>query len=573
LVIIDTMGIQDYIFSSNRLRENLGASQLAYLAVEDWLFAALPTPHNLAKDEDGQLTIIESAQIEKDRNLRAELLLRGGGNATILFRNKEDARDEDEAREPARAAVSALSQKLLAEAPGLTIVAALQPFTWDTGLGAAIQQLTQNLDAAKQRRAAGAPALGQGVTLECRSTGMPAVGYAPPQGADDDGTRPISADVLARLDGAVQGGARKRFEDLLPADVRARYAIPERFDDLGRSAGVQSYLAVVHADGNGIGQRFDDLIRKPLPARDMIEQLRALSAGVDRANIRALQTMIKELTDAFATEKQRDREDPLVLFLAGLPKCTDGKDKGKPFLPLRPIVYGGDDVTFVCDGRLGLALAASYLRHFHEATQDVQLPGGPAHACAGVVIVKTHYPFARAYGLAEQLCKSAKRALRKAERTNESAIDWHFALSGLLADLKTIREREYTADTGAPLVARPLTIFGPGLDTPRLRPHQDERIATPWRCWKYFTAAITEFQSGKDWRGRRNKVKELREVLRRGSNEVERFRRAFVLEDLPALPGAGKAMQRTGWDDDACGYFDAIEALDFYLNITDSLRR
>jgi hypothetical protein len=31
-------------------------------------------------------------------------------------------------------------------------------------------------------------------------------------------------------------------------------------------------------------------------------------------------------------------------------------NEGKICLPFRPLVYGGDDVTFVCDGRLGLVL-------------------------------------------------------------------------------------------------------------------------------------------------------------------------------------------------------------------------
>jgi hypothetical protein len=32
-------------------------------------------------------------------------------------------------------------------------------------------------------------------------------------------------------------------------------------------------------------------------------------------------------------------------------------ENDKYLLPFRPIVFGGDDVTFICDGRLGLSLA------------------------------------------------------------------------------------------------------------------------------------------------------------------------------------------------------------------------
>ena len=37
LVVVDTTGIQRYIFGSNRLRENVGASHLVYQATEGWL--------------------------------------------------------------------------------------------------------------------------------------------------------------------------------------------------------------------------------------------------------------------------------------------------------------------------------------------------------------------------------------------------------------------------------------------------------------------------------------------------------------------------------------------------------
>ncbi|MBX0330229.1 hypothetical protein K2Z83_21400 [Oscillochloris sp. ZM17-4] len=450
LTLIDTIGIQEYLFRSNRLRENLGASQLVELAIGEWVRDSI-------RDTTGQ-TILDRP-IEENSTFQAELLYQGGGNALVLFRALDDA----------QATVRTLSRKLLCDAPGLQIAVAHQPFTWDAGLGTALGELTRSLDAAKQRRSAGAPMLGQGVSLECRSTGLPAVGFTPLQG-DDDTPRPASADVLARLDTGVQALARDRFRALLPPEVDAAYAIPNRFDDLGRSEGVQSYIAVVHADGNGMGQRFDDLLRQDLPARELITRIRELSAKVNEAGILALQNMIAEMAAAFATEKQRDPDDPLVLFLAGLPRDKD--DKNKRYLPLRPLVYGGDDLTFVCDGRLGLALAASYLRHFHEATRTVELPGGEAHACAGVAIVKTHYPFARAYGLAEELCKGGKDMLRAAGRIKtESALDWHFALSGLLADRKTLRAREYTADSGASLLARPLTRFGPG-------------IAAPWQTWE-----------------------------------------------------------------------------------------
>src|SRR5262249_55209954 len=40
-----------------------------------------------------------------------------------------------------------------------------------------------------------------------------------------------------------------------------------------------------------------------------------------------------------------------------------GREKKQPivYLPIRPILLGGDDLTFVCDGRVALDLAATAL--------------------------------------------------------------------------------------------------------------------------------------------------------------------------------------------------------------------
>jgi hypothetical protein len=44
LTILDTTGIQNYIFGSNRLKENVGASEMVKRATEDWVYEALLAP-------------------------------------------------------------------------------------------------------------------------------------------------------------------------------------------------------------------------------------------------------------------------------------------------------------------------------------------------------------------------------------------------------------------------------------------------------------------------------------------------------------------------------------------------
>jgi hypothetical protein len=73
---------------------------------------------------------------------------------------------------------------------------------------------------------------------------------------------------------------------------------------------------------------------------------------------------------------------------------------------------------------------------------------------------------------------------------------------------------------------------------------------------------LEEFNTG--WGDRQNKVIALREALREGSDAVQRFLTAYG-GSLPTLDSSVRSLQETGWSSHICGYFDAIEALDFYV--------
>ncbi|NTW03665.1 MAG: hypothetical protein HGA19_20725, partial [Oscillochloris sp.] len=300
----------------------------------------------------------------------------------------------------------------------------------------------------------------------------------------------------------------------------------------GRSDGERSYIAVVHADGNGMGKRFK-AAWKGCTNREAIRSVRALSDAVNKAGEQALLGAFSQLVTDKGT-LLRDQEE----------------FANQKYLPFRPIIYGGDDVTFVCDGRLGLGLAAAFLSEFEYKTKDLPDKKGSLSACAGIAIVKTRYPFRRAYDLSEALCKGAKDKLGR----EHSSLDWHIAMSGLLADIETIRAREYTlppvpgSDTSRSLTMRPLLL----------------NESETWRTWPQFHSTITSLQS--EWAGRRNKLKQLREVLREGSERTGQFLKLYRVDDkLPGYTAAPSRLREQGWLDNFCGYFDPIEALDFYI--------
>ena len=77
-------------------------------------------------------------------------------------------------------------------------------------------------------------------------------------------------------------------------------------------------------------------------------------------------------------------------------------------------------------------------------------------AAAGIAIVKPHFPFHRAYALAEQLTKSAKLAKQMVDASC-SALDFQVVFDTSGAELEPIRER-MTGPAGERLTMRPYVV-------------------------------------------------------------------------------------------------------------------
>lgn len=550
LTLLDATGIQEYIFGSSQLAQNIGASELVERVTTQWLVESLGVlglSTNLQWSEDKGVDYTGATVPQVD----VEVVYAGGGNAVLLFAPEKDA----------QAFLRYHTRRILKEARGLQILTVSQVFDWDekSGTGDVIvdvlDKLRKEIFKHKMSRPASTPMPGLAITTACAYTGLPAVGdntdplLVGGEIADRmkrlKEEQPISKEVADKL--RAEPPAKERLHNLLKQVRRSGYEFVYDFDQFGEK-NESSYIAVAHTDGNGMGKRFEALAKECnsiVQNRQYIDALRGLSVSIRDQAQNALAETVNYLIEELASGEISIRLKQIRI------KDENGKWVEHDLLPFRPIVFGGDDVTFVCDGRLGLLLAAKYLQSF---TNGNLADGQSVYARAGVAVVKTHFPFSRAYALAEDLARTAKDAisvLKQKDEPSATVLDWHFSTTGVIRSLETIRSEDYSAQSGVSMLMRPIRVdTGNG----------------EWRSWGNFQNLIKEFRT-KAWAEKRNKIKDLQSALRGGSQQVTVFMKNHRIKELPEIPVNPK-MKLNGWQlengkDQACGYFDALEALDF----------
>lgn len=420
-VVLETGANQDYIFDSNRMRHVVGASQLVLDAGTAW---------------------VEEACAGLDG---VELVQRVSGKAVLLVPSEYVG----------RAVIRSVSRTALRKAPGLEVTGAIGPpfdATARYRVGAAddddgsgeprdhVAALRRTFTEQARARAARPARQLRDPNLPwhepCRETGLPAA-VLERFGAGPDPWHPAGAANAARTEAWAAGSTRDRLAGLLGDHPEL---LPELIDDLTDGG----WIAVVHADGNGVGSllhHFPDRVGAAIGSSEVsldehTQWLRTFSERLEAVTTEAF-------TEAVTAAVAQVRADH--------PDWSLQNQKG-----LLPIVLGGDDVTFTCHAGLALPLVRTFLRAFARRSRaDATIRGiaGPdgLSAAAGVAIVKRHHPFSAAYRLAEELTGSAKHnAVRRVsggategvqtEGVQVSAYDVHVAHESTLRDLRELRD-------------------------------------------------------------------------------------------------------------------------------------
>ena len=448
LLLVDVSATQAYIFGSNALREVAGASHLVDAVTRTWLLGALPEPHNMNCKRIWTPDPFE--QVDNPDSLAAEVVTAGGGGAVVRFRNCEAA----------AGAARQLTARVFQEAPGLHVQYRVHPYEGD--FYDAYNEARDGLAKQKRSTPAQAYALPElSVTREGRSTGRTATALAtplvPPPGPVET-TRysngfPAAPETVAKLRASwksEESAVFQRLRALAPPPEGWTYALDAE-DVTGTDESRR--LAVVHADADGLGYALMDIGKNGASASPAM--LRRVSVAVALVASKALEATAARLAVALDDVRVQtawkargaDLPQPKEKLLRG------GDGHSVRVLPFRPIVSGGDDVTFLTDARVGVEMAAVFCERFQAlAANDADLCKLDLSASAGVAIVGVKAPFSRAYRLADALCQSAKEyrktLLRKHGVSPGACMDWLEATGGTEPTLTAARESAGTAIRG-----------------------------------------------------------------------------------------------------------------------------
>ena len=492
-ILFDTRSIQSYIFAGNRLKTNIGASYLVERVFDDVLLPVVRDVLGADALDAKTWTDVEEPRWDA-MSAAARVGYIGGGNALLIFR-------AETADETLRTSVSTFTKQLLVRIPGLRTGAAIGQLDLGAdGSFAGEQNLTALVHALKNGQNTVFPFVSlpcPGLTLDCRESGETANAWDAEERrfyawevemklrADrrDGREAPAEAELMAKLASVLSAGE----QEVLQRD----YAFPMEFSDLGQRE-TENDIAVVHIDGNNIGKKFADLAT--------LSDYKNKSQEICTATTRTFAELVLSMKE--------DR----------FPFLAQRKDEEKRrYLPVRPLILGGDDMTFVCAAKVAFDCTAFIMKSLLEKGVDT---------CAGVAILPTAYPFFRGYEIAEQLCDSAKGRMRKLanerEGLREEASCWldFLRLHGEQAPtLAEIRRQEYRAALGS-LHFGPYRIDGES---------------------HYAFARLRELAEGLSKSLPSSKLKDLRAVLQHGEHEAGKYLEQ-IRHDGYALP------QPAGWE-------------------------
>lgn len=404
-------GIQSFIFQTNELKDIVGASEL----VEQICTTAFD---EFATD--------------------GESILRAAGNIKYIFTNKKHCEN----------AVREFPKKVMEMAPGITISQAVviyEELEYNESLSKYVEKQINNRETkvfqsfanavdelesrlrTQRNKPMNSVTIGLMGMLRSRKTGLPVVFHEEKKDEYMDAAtyekryELVTKEKLRRKR-TTKRLCEKSFNIKFISDQQIAYDIEEITTK-------NDWIAIIHADGNGLGQ----IVQKIGKDKDIFKEF---SQKLDKATI-------ESANKAFEFVK------------------TEFKINDEDKIPIRPIVLGGDDLTVIIRGDMAVSYVTEFMRQFEQKTKDYLgkiitdnkvFEGGADRltACAGIAFIKSSFPFYYGYDLAEALCSEAKKDAKLDEHTKAnnglapSCLMFHKVQDSFVEDYGEIVKRELT---------------------------------------------------------------------------------------------------------------------------------
>ena len=280
IVVLGTVSVQRYIFQSNRLKEIIGASYLA----KHWFDARLiqtikQTVSSLdrtAWDAYKDNPSISQSDIKENDDADVRIIYIGGGNAALLCKHKNIAVK----------VVKRWSLDLLKNAPGLRVAVGYGEV--GDSLSEAYQEARECLNRCEEALPYGAELGSLPVVRSCTTTGLPASRRSKEENVQEEWISESAARKRQKVGTAKKiGDARKYIENEFRRVLKDDQRFAIELEKLGGGEG-QSYMAVVHADGNGMGQLVNESVERAEDNDEFLHYLRSFSASVSQLSKRLL---------------------------------------------------------------------------------------------------------------------------------------------------------------------------------------------------------------------------------------------------------------------------------------------
>jgi len=489
LVMLQTNSNQPFIFSSPRLREQIGAS-----------FEITLLSHWVAEVVQG---LVSKNRPGKNKRRTNFWVSDSSGKVIVRFTEKDG-----EPGDLAKKLITQVTQRALTDAPGLDVTGVFIETSSGPVDPADLKRLDREFSKYSLNRRPAAARFPQFPFLQrAEESALPAStpltdedegnireyakGLGVPLLVDEEEQIPTqtgkdkgrSLSLPSRVKRAWSRSARRlQLEDVVkrqhtsekpegtitnlyenPFQLEKAFQDTSDESDAANAVPELSSVGVIHIDGNGVGaimrdlgeafkktnNTLDKLAKAPYPRTSnpcgkMPPQFRSYSRKppqfrsysrkpprfqwfVMEVNYRLDGVVKQAVAKAWEKVTEIAREDKL------------------PGPPVVPVLVGGDDVTVYTDGRYAIPFAEAYIRHYEELTEKDELlkqlavvagakKAGPLTASAGVAIVGRNFPFHIAYNLAEGMVSRGKKLGKKKDTVPCSTIDFHVLRDATVLD-------------------------------------------------------------------------------------------------------------------------------------------